>query len=86
MVKNELSVGWPGPWEGWSLAHREAHLPQTVAVSIPTRDDVFVRVSLECHRWQHFTRYPGLFLYHYHNLEHEDMGMMRNHGVVARAA
>jgi len=24
-------------------------------------------------------RYPGLFLYHCHNLEHEDMGMMRNY-------
>ena len=23
--------------------------------------------------------YPGLFLYHCHNLEHEDMGMMRNY-------
>jgi len=25
-----------------------------------------------------FANYPGLFLYHCHNLEHEDMGMMRN--------
>ena len=25
-----------------------------------------------------FDEFPGLFLYHYHNLEHEDMGMMRN--------
>lgn len=25
-----------------------------------------------------FDRYPGLFLYHCHNLEHEDAGMMRN--------
>jgi len=29
----------------------------------------------------HFTRYQGLFLYHCHNLEHEDMGMMRNYRV-----
>ena len=34
----------------------------------------------------HFTRYPGLFLYHCHNLEHEDMGMMRNYRVVGRTA
>ena len=27
----------------------------------------------------HFTDFPGLFLYHCHNLEHEDMGMMRNY-------
>jgi FtsP/CotA-like multicopper oxidase with cupredoxin domain len=26
-----------------------------------------------------FADYPGLFLYHCHNLEHEDMGMMRNY-------
>ncbi len=28
-----------------------------------------------------FADYPGLFLYHCHNLEHEDMGMMRNYYV-----
>lgn len=26
-----------------------------------------------------FDHYSGLFLYHCHNLEHEDMGMMRNY-------
>ena len=25
-----------------------------------------------------FSRHPGLYLYHCHILEHEDMGMMRN--------
>jgi len=25
-----------------------------------------------------FERHAGLFVYHCHNLEHEDMGMMRN--------
>ena len=30
-----------------------------------------------------FDDYPGLFLYHCHNLEHEDMGMMRNYYVRA---
>ncbi|RLA21489.1 MAG: multicopper oxidase family protein, partial [Gammaproteobacteria bacterium] len=29
-----------------------------------------------------FEDYKGLFLYHCHNLEHEDMGMMRNFNVV----
>lgn len=28
-----------------------------------------------------FSRYPGIFLYHCHTLEHEDMGMMRNYRV-----
>ncbi len=30
-----------------------------------------------------FRDYTGLYLYHCHNLEHEDMGMMRNYRVVA---
>ena len=30
-----------------------------------------------------FSDYPGMFLYHCHNLEHEDMGMMRNYFVKA---
>jgi FtsP/CotA-like multicopper oxidase with cupredoxin domain len=30
-----------------------------------------------------FERHAGLFLYHCHNLEHEDMGMMRNFRVEA---
>jgi FtsP/CotA-like multicopper oxidase with cupredoxin domain len=30
-----------------------------------------------------FSRHAGLFLYHCHNLEHEDMGMMRNFRVEA---
>ena len=28
-----------------------------------------------------FSNYTGRFLYHCHNLEHEDMGMMRNYEV-----
>jgi FtsP/CotA-like multicopper oxidase with cupredoxin domain len=31
-----------------------------------------------------FTTHPGLYLYHCHILEHEDMGMMRNYRIVAR--
>lgn len=29
-----------------------------------------------------FSSYPGIYLYHCHNLEHEDMGMMRNFKIV----
>jgi FtsP/CotA-like multicopper oxidase with cupredoxin domain len=29
-----------------------------------------------------FSRYPGLYLYHCHILEHEDMGMMRNFRII----
>jgi FtsP/CotA-like multicopper oxidase with cupredoxin domain len=31
-----------------------------------------------------FSRHPGLYLYHCHILEHEDMGMMRNFRVTSR--
>ena len=31
-----------------------------------------------------FAEHPGLFLYHCHILEHEDMGMMRNFRIVGR--
>ena len=33
-----------------------------------------------------FGDYPGLFLYHCHNLEHEDMGMMRNYLVEGKTS
>jgi FtsP/CotA-like multicopper oxidase with cupredoxin domain len=29
-----------------------------------------------------FSKYPGLYLYHCHNLEHEDAGMMRNYRIL----
>jgi len=28
-----------------------------------------------------FKNFKGIFLYHCHNLEHEDMGMMRNYAI-----
>jgi FtsP/CotA-like multicopper oxidase with cupredoxin domain len=38
-----------------------------------------VRVQIQ------FSRHPGLYLYHCHILEHEDMGMMRNFRITAPA-
>ncbi len=38
--------------------------------------DMRVKVAM---RFEDFT---GIFIYHCHNLEHEDMGMMRNYEVV----
>ena len=46
------------------------------------KDTVLVMPGERVRVLNHFTRYPGLFLYHCHNLEHEDMGMMRNYRVV----
>ena len=38
--------------------------------------DMKVKVMLE------FRDFTGLYVYHCHNLEHEDMGMMRNYRIV----
>jgi FtsP/CotA-like multicopper oxidase with cupredoxin domain len=42
------------------------------------RDTVLVLPGQTVRLQVQFTRYPGLYLYHCHILEHEDMGMMRN--------
>ena len=42
------------------------------------KDTVLVMPGERVRVLRRFTSFPGLFLYHCHNLEHEDMGMMRN--------
>lgn len=42
------------------------------------RDTVLVLPGDTVRLQMRFTKYPGLYLYHCHVLEHEDMGMMRN--------
>ncbi|HSD53995.1 MAG TPA: multicopper oxidase domain-containing protein [Burkholderiales bacterium] len=42
------------------------------------KDTVLVLPGEEVQVLGRFDAHPGLFLYHCHNLEHEDMGMMRN--------
>jgi FtsP/CotA-like multicopper oxidase with cupredoxin domain len=42
------------------------------------KDTVLVMPGERVRILRRFTTYPGLFLYHCHILEHEDMGMMRN--------
>jgi FtsP/CotA-like multicopper oxidase with cupredoxin domain len=42
------------------------------------KDTVLVMPGERVRVLRRFTTFPGLFLYHCHNLEHEDMGMMRN--------
>jgi FtsP/CotA-like multicopper oxidase with cupredoxin domain len=45
------------------------------------KDTVLVMPGERVQILSHFTAYRGLFLYHCHNLEHEDLGMMRNYRV-----
>lgn len=47
------------------------------------RDTVLVLPHETVRLQMEFTKYPGLFLYHCHILEHEDNGMMRNFRVTA---
>jgi FtsP/CotA-like multicopper oxidase with cupredoxin domain len=47
------------------------------------RDTVLVMPGERVKLRMRFDRHAGLFLYHCHNLEHEDMGMMRNFRVEA---
>lgn len=47
------------------------------------KDTVLVMPGERVQVLRHFGDYLGLFIYHCHNLEHEDMGMMRNFKVVA---
>ncbi len=55
-------------WRSVSEGHVDEGWKDTVLVMPGERVRVLIR----------FDPYPGLFLYHCHNLEHEDMGMMRN--------
>ncbi len=45
------------------------------------KDTVLVLPGEEVQVQARFDAFRGLFLYHCHNLEHEDMGMMRNYSV-----
>lgn len=46
------------------------------------KDTVLVMPGEDIEIIKPFQDYTGLFLYHCHNLEHEDMGMMRNFNVI----
>lgn len=47
------------------------------------KDTVLVMPGERVRVLRRFADFTGLFLYHCHNLEHEDMGMMRNFEIVA---
>ncbi|NOY57943.1 MAG: multicopper oxidase domain-containing protein [Calditrichaeota bacterium] len=47
------------------------------------KDTVLLMPNMRAKILLRFEDYTGLFLYHCHNLEHEDLGMMRNYSVKA---
>ena len=46
------------------------------------KDTVLVTPGEKVRILVQFSKYPGVYLYHCHNLEHEDAGMMRNYRIV----
>lgn len=61
-----------------SRSGAEGHPLHAGIVDTPSTDTVLVLPGETVRVQLTFSRYPGLYLYHCHILEHEDMGMMRN--------
>lgn len=61
-----------------SRSGADRHPLRAGIVDTPATDTVLVLPGETVRVQLTFSRYPGLYLYHCHILEHEDMGMMRN--------
>jgi FtsP/CotA-like multicopper oxidase with cupredoxin domain len=68
VIERQISRGGKAAWDTLSEGFVDEGWKDTVLVMPGERVKVL----------RHFGDYTGLFLYHCHNLEHEDMGMMRN--------
>ena len=68
IIKRSVASGAMSAWNGLSAGFVDEGWKDVVLVMPGERVQVLIR----------FNNYPGLFVYHCHNLEHEDMGMMRN--------
>lgn len=73
ILEREVASDLAGNWETVRDGHVDEGWKDVVLLMPGER----VRLLLK------FEDYTGLFLYHCHNLEHEDMGMMRNYRVEA---
>ena len=73
ILKRSVHPAAEATWLGISQGHVDEGWKDTLLLMPGERADLLIR----------FDGYPGLFLYHCHNLEHEDMGMMRNYLIKA---
>ena len=73
VVERQVQSAYRDAWETLSAGYIDEGWRDTVLV-MPGEQ---VKILLK------FEDYTGLYLYHCHNLEHEDMGMMRNYRVEA---
>jgi FtsP/CotA-like multicopper oxidase with cupredoxin domain len=69
IADRQVSPEHRADWETIGRGHVDEGWKDTVLVMPGERVKLLIR----------FEEYAGLFLYHCHNLEHEDMGMMRNY-------
>ena len=73
VIERKISSSCRGAWATLSNGHVDEGWHDTVLVMPGERVKVLMK----------FEDFKGLYLYHCHNLEHEDMGMMRNYRVDA---
>jgi len=73
VIERQISRSGRAAWNTLSEGFVDEGWKDTVLVMPGERVKVLRRFSGD---------FPGLFLYHCHNLEHEDMGMMRNLEIV----
>ncbi len=71
ILRRTVDPAWHDAWATLSPGFVDEGWHDTVLVMPGERVDILLR----------FADYEGLYLYHCHNLEHEDMGMMRNYRV-----
>ncbi len=73
ILRRQVDPAWKTYWDAFAPGFVDEGWHDTVLVLPGERVDILLK----------FTDFEGLYLYHCHNLEHEDMGMMRNYRVVA---
>ena len=73
VVERRVDAAARAAWATLNQGHIDEGWHDTVLVMPGERVKVLVK----------FEDFTGLYLYHCHNLEHEDMGMMRNYRVKA---
>ncbi len=73
ILRRTVDSRWRSLWDTLAPGFVDAGWHDTVLVMPGERVDILLK----------FQDFEGLFLYHCHNLEHEDMGMMRNYRVKA---
>ena len=73
ILRRRVDPAWRNYQEQFAAGFVDEGWHDTVLVLPGEQVDILLR----------FTDFEGLYLYHCHNLEHEDMGMMRNYRVVA---